>query len=116
MQYDAIIAKPALFSNSDSRLVHSNILANANLLLENSAMLEWTNYLLETKEFGILKDIDSFDFFVCTTSKSGVALKGDLTEEELDRIENFKTLYHFFYQLDINSQGDVLKKFFPEEA
>jgi len=77
---------------------------------------EWMNYLLETKEFGILKDIDGFDFFVCTRSKSGVALKGDLTEEELDRIENFKTLYHYFYQLDMNSQGDILKKFFPEDA
>ena len=76
---------------------------------------EWFNYLLETKEFGILKDVEGFDFFVCTTSKSGIAFKGDLNQEELNRIDNLKDLYKFFYELDMNSQGDVLKKFFPED-
>lgn len=76
---------------------------------------EWFNYLLETKEFGILKDVDGFDFFVCTTSKSGVAFKGELTEEETNRINRFEELYQSFYMLNMNSQGDVLSKFFPEE-
>ena len=77
---------------------------------------EWYDYLLETKEFGILKDIDGFDFFVCTTSKSGIAFKGDLNKEEIDHIQNFKYLYQYFYNLDMTAQGDLLKKFFPEEA
>tara|TARA_B100000780_G_C20852035_1_gene338632 strand:- start:216 stop:560 length:345 start_codon:yes stop_codon:yes gene_type:complete len=75
---------------------------------------EWFNYLLETKEFGILKDIDGFDFFVCTTSKSGIAFKGDLTLEEITRLDNFEDLYQSFHMLEMNSQGDVLNKFFPE--
>jgi len=77
---------------------------------------EWYNYLLETKEFGILKDIENMDFFVCTTSKSGIAFKGDLNKEETERLEQFKELYKHFHQLDMNAQGDVLKKFFPEET
>jgi hypothetical protein len=77
---------------------------------------EWYNYLLETKEFGILKDIENMDFFVCTTSKSGIAFKGDLNKEEAERLEQFKELYKHFHLLDMNTQGDVLKKFFPEEA
>jgi hypothetical protein len=75
---------------------------------------EWFNYLLETKEFGMLKDVDGFDFFVCTTSKSGVAFKGDLTKDETDRLENLKNLYQSFFLLEMNSQGDILSKFFPE--
>ena len=75
---------------------------------------DWFNYLLETKEFGILKDIDGFDFFVCTTSKSGIAFKGALTQEEIDRIKEFERLYKYFFELDMNAQGDVLKSFFPE--
>lgn len=76
---------------------------------------QWFNYLLETKEFGILKDIEGLDFFVCTTSKSGIAFRGDLKQEEKEQIEKLNTLYHYFYELDMNDQGDVLKKFFPEE-
>lgn len=76
---------------------------------------KWYNYLLETKEFGILKDVDGFDFFVCTTSKSGIAFKGDLNKEEKDRLERFEDLYSAFYTMDMNSQGDLLSKFFPEE-
>ena len=75
---------------------------------------DWYNYLLDTKEFGILKDIDHFDFFVCTTSKSGIAFKGALNKEEIDRINEFERLYKFFFELDMNAQGDVLKSFFPE--
>jgi hypothetical protein len=77
---------------------------------------DWYNYLLETKEFGILKDIENMDFFVCTTSKSGIAFKGDLNKEETERLELFKNLYKYFQELDMNAQGDVLKKFFPEEV
>jgi len=77
---------------------------------------DWYNYLLETKEFGILKDIENMDFFVCTTSKSGIAFKGDLNKEETERLELFKNLYKYFQELDLNAQGDVLKKFFPEEV
>jgi len=76
---------------------------------------DWYNYLLETKEFGILKDIENMDFFVCTTSKSGIAFKGDLNKEETERLKQFKELYKHFHLLDMNAQGDVLKKFFPEE-
>lgn len=76
----------------------------------------WYNYLLETKEFGILKNIEGFDFFVCTTSKSGVAFKGDLNQEEIERLKRFEELYKHFHELDMNAQGDILKKFFPEEA
>lgn len=76
--------------------------------------VEWFNYLIETKEFGMLKDVDGLDFFVCTTSKSGVAFKGDLNQEEIERLENLKNLYQSFYSLDMNSQGDILSKFFPE--
>lgn len=89
------------------------VVASMDMLL--IVQKEWHNYLLETKEFGILKDIEGFDFFVCTTSKSGIAFKGDLNQDELERIKNLKDLYKFFYELDINAQGDVLKKFFPEE-
>lgn len=74
---------------------------------------EWFNYLLETKEFGILKDIEGMDFFVCTTSKSGIAFKGDLTPDEIDRINQLKELYQVFHDLDMNAQGLVLEKFFP---
>ena len=77
---------------------------------------KWYNYLLETKEFGILKDIEGFDFFVCTTSKSGIAFNGDLNDEELNRIEEFEKLYEHFYKLDMNAQGDILKKFFSKEV
>ncbi len=73
----------------------------------------WYNYLLETKEFGILKDIEGMDFFVCTTSKSGIAFKGDLNTEEVERIKQFKELYQNFYELDMNAQGAVLEQFFP---
>lgn len=75
---------------------------------------DWHNYLLETKEFGILKDIENMDFFVCTTSKSGIAFKGDLNKEETEQLELFKNLYKNFYELDMNAQGDVLSNFFPE--
>lgn len=75
---------------------------------------DWHNYLLETKEFGMLKDIENMDFFVCTTSKSGIAFKGVLKKEETERLEQFKELYRHFHQLDMNAQGNVLKKFFPE--
>lgn len=75
---------------------------------------EWYNYLLETKEFGILKDIDGFDFFVCTTSKSGIAFKGELNLEEKNRLQKFEDLYKHFYELDMNTQGDILKYIFPE--
>jgi hypothetical protein len=77
---------------------------------------EWYNYLLESKEFGMLKNIEGFDFLVCTTSKSGVAFKGELNQEEIDRLKGFKELYKHFHELDMNAQGDVLKKFFPEEV
>tara|TARA_B110000116_G_C16405801_1_gene389546 strand:- start:215 stop:559 length:345 start_codon:yes stop_codon:yes gene_type:complete len=77
---------------------------------------DWYNYLLETKEFGILKDIENMDFLVCTTSKSGIAFKGDLNKEESERLVQFKKLYKHYHLLDMNTQGDVLKKFFPEEA
>lgn len=75
---------------------------------------EWYNYLLETKEFGILKDIEHMDFFVCTTSKSGIAFKGDLKTDEIDRLNNFKELYQYFHDLDMNAQGVLLEKFFPK--
>ena len=75
---------------------------------------EWHNYLLETKEFGILKDIENMDFFVCTTSKSGIAFKGDLKPEEIEVLHKFEKLYKNFSQLDMNAQGAVLEKFFPE--
>jgi hypothetical protein len=77
---------------------------------------DWHNYLLETKEFGILKDVEGFDFFVCTTSKSGVAFKGGLNNEEMERLKRFEELYKHFHELDMNAQGDILKKFFPEES
>lgn len=75
---------------------------------------EWHNYLLETKEFGILKNIENMDFFVCTTSKSGIAFKGDLKAEEIEVLNKFEKLYKNFSQLDMNAQGAVLEKFFPE--
>tara|TARA_B110000438_G_scaffold51005_1_gene51433 strand:- start:1118 stop:1462 length:345 start_codon:yes stop_codon:yes gene_type:complete len=77
---------------------------------------EWHNYLLESKEFGMLKNIERFDFLVCTTSKSGVAFKGELNQEEIERLNRFEELYKHFHELDMNAQGDILKKFFPEEA
>lgn len=76
----------------------------------------WYNYLLETKEFGLIKDIEGFDFFVCTTSKSGIAFKGALNKEEISRLKVFEELYKYFHNLDMNTQGDILKKFFPEKA
>ena len=76
--------------------------------------VEWFNYLIETKEFGMLKDVDGLDFFVCTTSKYGIAFKGDLNQEEIEQLENLKNLYQSFYSLDMNSQGDILSKFFHE--
>ncbi len=88
------------------------VVSSMNMLL--IVQEEWYNYLLETKEFGILKDIDGFDFFVCITSKSGIAFKGALNQEELVRIKEFEEFYKHFHELDMNSQGDVLKKFFPE--
>jgi hypothetical protein len=75
---------------------------------------QWYKYLLETKEFGLIKDIDGFDFFVCTTSKFGIAFKGNLKEEEKERLYRFEELYEAFYNLDINEQGVILSKFFPE--
>ena len=49
---------------------------------------EWYNYLLETKEFGILKDIDGIDYFVSTTSKSGIAFKGELKKKKNNKYKN----------------------------
>ena len=77
---------------------------------------EWYNYLLETKEFGMINNIENMDFFVCTTSKSGIAFKGDLNKEEIKCLEQLKRLYKHFHELDMNAQGDVLKIFFPKEV
>ena len=77
---------------------------------------EWYNYLLETKEFGMINNIENMDFFVCTTSKSGIAFKGDLNKEEIECLEQLKRLYKHFHELDMNTQGDVLKIFFPKEV
>ena len=77
---------------------------------------EWYNYLLETKEFGMINNIENMDFFVCTTSKSGIAFKGDLNKEEIECLEQLKRLYKHFHELDMNAQGDILKNFFPEEV
>jgi len=77
---------------------------------------KWFNYLLATKEFGILKDIDHMDFFVCTTSKSGIAFKGDLNKEEISRLNKFKNLYKNFHELDMNSQGIILEAFFTKDS
>lgn len=77
---------------------------------------EWFNYLLATKEFGILKDIDQMDFFVCMTSKSGIAFKGDLNKEEISRLSNFENLYKNFHELDMNSQGIILEAFFTKDS
>ena len=74
---------------------------------------EWYNYLLKTKEFGIIKNIENMDFFVCTTSKSGIAFKGDMNKNEKKQLEKFKNLYKHFYNIDMSDQADILKYFFP---
>ena len=35
---------------------------------------EWYNYLMASKEFGFINNVENMDFFVCITSKSGIAL------------------------------------------
>tara|TARA_B110000444_G_C18754921_1_gene554617 strand:+ start:589 stop:939 length:351 start_codon:yes stop_codon:yes gene_type:complete len=75
---------------------------------------EWQNFLIKTTEFGILKDIENMDFFVCKTSKTGIAFKGDLTSEEKEQLLRLQKSYKDYYELNINVQGDVLNKFFPE--
>lgn len=75
---------------------------------------EWYNYLLETKEFGILKDIDGMDYFVSTTSKSGIAFKGEIKKKEEQQIQKLVNYYESFYNLDINSQGKILQNIFPQ--
>ena len=73
---------------------------------------EWHNFLLETKEFGIIKDIENMDFFVCTSSKVGIAFKGDLTSGEKKQLQRLQKYYIIYYNLNMNTQGDVLNKFF----
>lgn len=73
---------------------------------------KWYNYLMASKEFGLINNVENMDFFVCTTSKSGIAFKGDLNKEEINRLNLFKELYKHFHDLDINSQGEILKDFF----
>ena len=77
--------------------------------------INWEKFLLETKEFGILKDIENFDFFVCTSSKAGIAFKGDLTSEETEQLLRLQKYYKVYYKLKMNEQGEVLNKFFPED-
>ena len=80
------------------------------------SFVEQSDYEQSTKEFGILKDIDQMDFFVCMTSKSGIAFKGDLNKEEISRISNFENLYKNFHELDMNSQGIILEAFFTKDS
>ena len=77
---------------------------------------EWYNYLMASKEFGFINNVENMDFFVCTTSKSGIAFKGDLNKEEIDRLNLFKHLYKYFHQLDMNSQGKILEDFFTNNT
>ena len=76
---------------------------------------EWYNYLMASKEFGFINNVDNMDFFVCITSKSGIAFKGDLNKEEIDRLNLFKKLYRHFHELDMNSQGKILEVFFKNK-
>lgn len=73
---------------------------------------EWYNYLMASKEFGFINNVENMDFFVCITSKSGIAFKGDLNKEEIERLNLFKKLYKHFHELDMNSQGKILEDFF----
>ena len=73
---------------------------------------EWYNYLMASKEFGFINNVENMDFFVCITSKSGIAFKGDLNKKEIERLNQFKELYKHFYELDINSQGKIIEDFF----
>ena len=73
---------------------------------------KWYNYLMASKEFGLINNIENMDFFVCTTSKSGIAFKGDLNKEEINRLNLLKELYKHFHDLDMNSQGEILEDFF----
>lgn len=77
---------------------------------------EWYNYLMASKEFGFINNIENMDFFVCTTSKSGIAFKGDLNKEEIERLNLFKQLYKHFHELDMNSQGKILEDFFTKNT
>ena len=45
---------------------------------------EWYNYLVASKEFGFINNVENMDFFVCITSKSGIAFKGDLNKMDND--------------------------------
>ena len=73
---------------------------------------EWYNYLMASKEFGFINNVENMDFFVCITSKSGIAFKGDLNKEEINRLNLFKKLYKHIHELDMNSQGKILEDFF----
>ena len=75
----------------------------------------WYNFLIKTKEFGIIKDINQMEFFVCTTSKSGIALNGSLNDTEINQLDLLKKLYAHYFNLNMNEQGVVLNKFFPEK-
>ena len=73
---------------------------------------EWYNFLIASKEFGFINNVENMDFFVCITSKSGIAFKGDLNKEEINRLNLFKKLYKHFHELDMNSQGKILEDYF----
>lgn len=76
---------------------------------------EWHNFLIETKEFGMLKNIENMDFFVCTSSKVGIGFKGDLTSKEKKQLLRLQKYYKVYYEQNMSAQGGVLNKFFRED-
>lgn len=74
----------------------------------------WRDYLMLSGEFGYVGDQEGNRYFVCTTSKSGIIIEGDLTGKEKKMLKEFEALFKEFYDKDMDSQGDVLKKYFPE--
>ena len=74
----------------------------------------WMEYLVRSGEFGFVSDQGGNRYFVCTTSKSGIIVAGELTAKEMKAVEELEAAFKAFFELDMDSQGDILKSYFPE--
>lgn len=74
----------------------------------------WRDYLSRSGEFAYVGDQEGNRYFVCVTSKSGIIVEGNLTAKEKGALKEFERLFKEFFDKDMDSQGDILKQYFPE--
>lgn len=74
----------------------------------------WKDYLERSGEFAYVGDQEGNRYFVCVTSKAGIIVEGKLTAKEQKALNAFEKLFKAFFDQDMDSQGDILKRYFPE--